>query len=58
MVGRYITVPKYEQHAELVQRIISAADGMVHEALRLTVADADQHEFQAIRKSFRPERKT
>ncbi len=46
MVGRYTTGPKYDQHAELVQRIISAADGLVVEALRL--ADADQQAFQGV----------
>lgn len=46
MVGRYTTGPKYDQHAELVQRIISAADGLMVEALRL--ADADQHAFQGV----------
>lgn len=46
MVGRYTTGPKYDQHAELVQRIISAADGLMVEALRL--ADADRHAFQGV----------
>ncbi len=46
MVARYTTGPKYEQHAELVTRIISSADGMVAQALRL--ADADQHAFQGV----------
>ena len=46
MVARYTTGLKYEQHAELVQRIISAADGLVVEALRL--ADADEHAFQGV----------
>ena len=51
MVARYTTGVKYEQHAELVQRIISAADGLVVEALRL--ADADQHAFQGVIDSYK-----
>ena len=51
MVGRYTTGPKYDQHAELVLRIISAADGLVAEALRL--ADADQHAFQGVIDSYK-----
>lgn len=46
MVARYTTGTKYEQHAELVTRIISTADGLVAQALRL--ADADQHAFQGV----------
>lgn len=46
MVARYTTGAKYEQHAELVARIISSADGLVVQALRL--ADADQHAFQGV----------
>ena len=46
MVARYTTGTKYEQHAELVTRIISSADGLVAQALRL--ADADQHAFQGV----------
>lgn len=46
MVARYTTGTKYEQHAELVTRITSSADGMVAQALRL--ADADQHAFQGV----------
>jgi formiminotetrahydrofolate cyclodeaminase len=46
MVARYSTGPKYEQHAELVTRIIGTADGLVVEAVRL--ADADQHAFQGV----------
>ncbi len=46
MVARYTTGPKYEQHADLVARIISGADGLVAQALRL--ADADQRAFQAV----------
>ena len=49
---------KYEQDAELVQRIISAADGLVVEALGL--ADADEHGSKAssTRTNFRPGAKT
>jgi formiminotetrahydrofolate cyclodeaminase len=46
MVARYSTGAKYEQHAELVERIISAADALVVEAMHL--ADADQHAFQGV----------
>lgn len=46
MVARYTTGTKYEQHSELVVRIISSADGLVAQALRL--ADADQHAFQGV----------
>ncbi|MBT2538511.1 cyclodeaminase/cyclohydrolase family protein [Arthrobacter sp. ISL-69] len=46
MVARYTTGTKYQQHAELVTRIISSADGLVAQALRL--ADADQHAFQGV----------
>lgn len=46
MVAKYTTGTKYEQHAELVARIISSADGLVAQALRL--ADADQHAFQGV----------
>ena len=46
MVARYTTGTKYEQHAELVTRIISSADGLVAQAVRL--ADADQHAFQGV----------
>lgn len=51
MVARYTTGAKYEQHAETVQRIISAADALVVEALRL--ADADQQAFQGVIDSYR-----
>jgi formiminotetrahydrofolate cyclodeaminase len=51
MVARYTTGAKYEQHSELVQRIISAADGLVVEALR--VADADQDAFQGVIDSYK-----
>lgn len=46
MVARYTTGTKYEQHAELVTRIISTADELVVQALRL--ADADQDAFQGV----------
>jgi formiminotetrahydrofolate cyclodeaminase len=46
MVARYTTGAKYEQHAALVQRVTSAADGLAAEALRL--ADADEQAFQAV----------
>lgn len=46
MVARYTTGTKYEQHAELVTRIISTADELVVQALRL--ADADQEAFQGV----------
>jgi formiminotetrahydrofolate cyclodeaminase len=51
MVARYTTGAKYEQHGELVQRTISAADGLVVEALCL--ADADQHAFQGVIDSYK-----
>ncbi|MCZ2404583.1 cyclodeaminase/cyclohydrolase family protein [Paenarthrobacter sp. Z7-10] len=51
MVGRFTTGSKYDQHAELVQRIISAADGLVVEALGL--ADADQQAFQGVIDSYK-----
>lgn len=51
MVARYTTGLKYQQHAELVQRIIGAADGLVVEALRL--ADADEHAFQGVIDSYK-----
>lgn len=51
MVGRYTTGGKYEQHAELVNRIISAADGLVADALRLS--DADQQAFQGVIDAYR-----
>lgn len=46
MVARYTTGTKYERHAELVTRIISTADELVVQALRL--ADADQDAFQGV----------
>ena len=46
MVARYTTGTKYEQHAELVTRIISSADRLVAQALGL--ADADEHAFQGV----------
>ncbi|MBG6216977.1 formiminotetrahydrofolate cyclodeaminase [Arthrobacter sp. CAN_A6] len=51
MVARYTTGAKYEQHAETVQRIISAADALVVEALHL--ADADQQAFQGVIDSYK-----
>lgn len=51
MVARYTTGAKYEQHAELVQKTITAADGLVVEALRL--ADADKHAFQGVIDSYK-----
>ncbi|GAB5077452.1 cyclodeaminase/cyclohydrolase family protein [Arthrobacter sp. AD-310] len=51
MVARYTTGAKYEQHAALVQRVTSAADGLAAEALRL--ADADEHAFQAVIDSYK-----
>ena len=51
MVARYTTGTKYEQHAELVARIISSADGLVAQALRL--ADADQHAFQGVSDAYK-----
>jgi formiminotetrahydrofolate cyclodeaminase len=51
MVARYTTGAKYEQHAELVNRIISAADALVADALRLS--DADQQAFQGVIDAYR-----
>lgn len=51
MVARYTTGGKYEQHDALVQRIISTADGLVDEALRL--ADADEQAFQGVVESYK-----
>lgn len=51
MVARYTTGSKYEQHAELVQRITASADHLTTEALRL--ADADEHAFQAVIDSYK-----
>lgn len=51
MVARYTTGDKYEQHADLVNRIISAADELVVQALRLS--DADQQAFQGVIDSYR-----
>jgi formiminotetrahydrofolate cyclodeaminase len=51
MVARYTTGAKYEQHAELVQRIIGDADALVVEALRL--ADADEVAFQGVIDAYR-----
>lgn len=46
MVARYTTGSKYEEHAGTVSRIISEADNLIVEALRL--ADADEHAFQGV----------
>ncbi|VXB25988.1 Formimidoyltetrahydrofolate cyclodeaminase [Arthrobacter sp. 9AX] len=46
MVARYTTGTKYEQHAGPVSRIISSADELVGQSLRL--ADADQDAFQGV----------
>ena len=51
MVARYTTGPKYEQHAELVARIVRAADELIVEALGL--ADADEHAFQRVIDSYK-----
>jgi formiminotetrahydrofolate cyclodeaminase len=51
MVGRYTTGPKYEQHADLVARIVRTADELIVEALRL--ADADEHAFQGVIDSYK-----
>ncbi|TVU60876.1 cyclodeaminase/cyclohydrolase family protein [Paenarthrobacter nitroguajacolicus] len=51
MVARYTTGAKYEQHAAFVNRITSAADHLIVEALRL--ADADEHAFQAVIDSYK-----
>lgn len=51
MVARYTTGAKYEQHAAYVNRITSAADHLIVEALRL--ADADEHAFQAVIDSYK-----
>ena len=51
MVARYTTGAKYEQHAELVTRVIASADTLVVEALRL--ADADQHAFQGVINAYK-----
>jgi methenyltetrahydrofolate cyclohydrolase len=51
MVARYTTGAKYEQHAPLVERITTAADGLVGEALSL--ADADEQAFQAVIESYK-----
>ncbi|MCF3140805.1 cyclodeaminase/cyclohydrolase family protein [Paenarthrobacter sp. AR 02] len=51
MVARYTTGAKFEQHAELVERVTAAADHLAEEALRL--ADADEHAFQAVIDSYK-----
>jgi methenyltetrahydrofolate cyclohydrolase len=51
MVARYTTGGKYEQHAGTVSRIISSADELIGEALRL--ADADEYAFQDVIDSYK-----
>lgn len=51
MVARYTTGGKYEEHAGTVSRIISEADNLIVEALRL--ADADEHAFQGVIDSYK-----
>ena len=51
MVARYTTGSKYEEHAGTVSRIISEADNLIVEALRL--ADADEHAFQGVIDSYK-----
>ncbi|WP_018760843.1 cyclodeaminase/cyclohydrolase family protein [Arthrobacter sp. 135MFCol5.1] len=51
MVARYTTGAKYEPHAPLVQRITTAADGLIDEALHL--AEADEVAFQAVIDSYK-----
>jgi methenyltetrahydrofolate cyclohydrolase len=50
-VARYTTGGKYEEHAGTVSRIISEADNLIVEALRL--ADADEHAFQGVIDSYK-----
>lgn len=50
MVARFSSGAKYEQHAEATSRIISAADRLIDEALRL--ADADEAAFQSVIASY------
>jgi formiminotetrahydrofolate cyclodeaminase len=47
----HTTGPKYEQHADLVARIVRTADELIVEALRL--ADADEHAFQGVIDSYK-----
>ncbi|MBT2513009.1 cyclodeaminase/cyclohydrolase family protein [Arthrobacter sp. ISL-30] len=51
MVARFTTGGKYEQHTEVISRIVSAADRLREEALRL--ADADEHAFKDVISSYR-----
>jgi formiminotetrahydrofolate cyclodeaminase len=51
MVARYSTGSRYEEHAGTVSRIISEADNLIVEALRL--ADADEHAFQSVIDSYK-----
>ncbi|MCA4134550.1 cyclodeaminase/cyclohydrolase family protein [Arthrobacter sp. M4] len=51
MVARYTTGGKYEQHADTVAQIVSGAEKLIGEALRL--ADADEHAFQDVIDSYK-----
>ena len=51
MVARFTTGGKYEQHGQTTARIISAADHLIDEAIRL--ADADEVAFNAVIASYK-----
>jgi formiminotetrahydrofolate cyclodeaminase len=51
MVARFSTGGKYEQHEQATSRIISAADRLIEEALRL--ADADEVAFKDVIASYK-----
>lgn len=51
MVARFSTGGKYEQHEQTTSRIISAADHLIDEALRL--ADADEVAFADVIASYK-----
>lgn len=51
MVARFSTGGKYEQHEQATSRIISAADHLIDEALRL--ADADEVAFADVIASYK-----
>ena len=51
MVARFSTGGKYEQHGQTTSRIISAADHLIDEALRL--ADADEVAFKDVIASYK-----
>jgi formiminotetrahydrofolate cyclodeaminase len=51
MVARFTTGRKYEQHAEIIPVIVSAADRLREEALRL--ADADERAFKDVISSYK-----